>query len=294
MSRGEEPLDVQAVAVLRGHPGSRWTLRYTVRPRKGGSATSTLIAKVYARDRSDIARTLVTLRERGLGSGQPMQVNAPVAYLPVHRVLLLEHAPGETARAALRRGQDGVGDKAARWLAALHAVPAPLPVGYRLRDPLAKARRWARVLDADAPPALARAGHRLFVALAGAQPPWPPATPRIVHGDFGASHVYLAGEVTTVIDWDAWRIGDGAEDAGRFLASLHRIAARNPERGGVVAREVRAFAHAFPADRHGLAFYESLECLRRATLLIKSGEQRRVRDAELLIAAGEWALETGH
>jgi len=51
---------------------------------------------------------------RGLGAAQPMQANTPTAYLPQLRTLLLEEAPGETARTALQRDVDGVGEKAAR------------------------------------------------------------------------------------------------------------------------------------------------------------------------------------
>ncbi len=294
MARGEGMLDVRAVTVLRAHPGSRWTLRYAVRR---GGAESTFIAKVFARDRGDVATVLSTLRARGLGCGQTMQANAPIAYLPTLRVFLLEEVPGETARAALRCGQGGVGERTARWLAAFHAAAMPLPAAYRLRDPLVKARRWARALDGDAP-ALGREARRLLAALAETRPPWPPAAPRVVHGDFGASHVYLAAETTTVIDWDAWKVGDCAEDAGRFLASLHRIAACDPARREAVAHEAQAFAQTYrtavPAARRGLAFYEALACLRKASRAAKGGVPSGVWRAEALIAAGERALAGDH
>jgi Phosphotransferase enzyme family len=305
VARGGPPV-VREVAVVCGHPGSRWTLRYTVvRPPRGdggSAAESTVFAKVYARDRGDVASLLWALRERGQGQGRPMQVNASIAYLPALRVLLLEQAPGETARAALRRSRGGIGERAARWLAAFHAAPAPLPAAYRMGDPLAKAHRWARALDGAprAPPALGRGARRLLAALARAQPPWPPAAPRVVHGDFGASHIYLAAETTTIIDWDAWRVGDGAEDAGRFLASLRRIAARDPERGGTVTREARAFVETYraavpAAEAHGLAFYEALACLRKAARLAAAGgDRRRLRHAEALVGAGEQALMGDH
>ena len=175
-----------------------------------------------------------------------MQVAAPIAYVPALRLLLLEEAPGLTARAALSRGQAGVGEGAARWLAAFQAAAPPLPAAYRLRDPLVKARRWARALGADAP-LLAGAARHLLAALAAAQPAWP-APPHLVHGDFSASHVYLAAETTTVIDWDAWGVGDCAEDAGRFLASLHHLAARDPGAGSERRpRQAELFARTYRA-----------------------------------------------
>ncbi len=293
LARDEGPLDVQAVTVLRGHPGSRWTLRYTVRR---GDETRALIAKVYARDRSDVLAALTALRRLGFGPGQPMQVAAPLAYAPALRLLLLEEVPGETARAAVLRGQTGVGERTARWLAAFHAAAPPLPTVYRLHDPLIKARRWTRALSTTAP-ALAGDARHLCAALVKARPAWP-APPHLAHGDFSASHVYPAAETTTVIDWDAWGVGDRAEDAGRFLASLHHLAARDPTRHGVVAQETEAFARTYqaavPLAGRSLPFYEALACLRTATRLMADGSPRRERRAAALLTAGEQTLIGGH
>ncbi|HWE63259.1 MAG TPA: phosphotransferase [Chloroflexota bacterium] len=289
---GAGPLEVRAVTVLRGHPGSRWTLRYVV---QRGDEECTLIAKVYARDRGDVAATLSALRHGGFGAGQCMQVAAPIAYLPMLRLLLLEEAPGETACAALGRGQVGgraVGEWVARWLAAFHAAAPPLPAVYRWRDPLIGARRWAWALGAGAPTLTGEARH-LLAALAAARPAWP-APPHLVHGDFSASHVYLAAEVATVIDWDAYGVGGAAEDAGRFLASLHHLAARDHARRAAAALAAETFTQvyraALPAAGQGLAFYEALACLRTAKRLTVDGIPHRVRRAEALLAAGEQAL----
>ncbi len=283
-------VNVQAVTVLRGHPGSRWTLRYAIRR---GEAEITIIAKVYARDRSDVATTLSVLRGRGLGLGQPMQVAAPIAYIPTLRLLLLEEASGETARTALLRGQGGIGEKIAYWLAAFHAAAAaPLSAPYLQRDPLIKARRWAQALGANVP-ALGREARNLLAALVEAKPAWL-APPRLVHGDFSASHVYLAAETTTVIDWDGWKVGDCAEDAGRFIASLHHFAARDPERNEAVTQTARTFARTYqaavPMARGSLAFYEALACLRTAARLTANIAPHRLHHAEALLAAGERAL----
>jgi Phosphotransferase enzyme family len=285
----EGPLAVHDVAVLRGHPGSRWTLRYAVESRVG--AASTIFAKVYARDRRDIAGVLSALSCSGLGLGQPMQAVAPIAYSAHLRLLLLKEAPGESARAALRRGSAGIGERSARWLASFHTA-APLPPAYRLHDPLSKAQRWTQSLTKSA--ALCRDARRLLAALAAAQQNWPPARPRMVHGDFGASHVYLAGGVVTVIDWDSWTVGDYGEDAGRFMASLHNLAASDSSRAEAVMQERDIFADTYrtavPAARNGLPFYEAFACLRKAARLSSTGGSRHLRRAELLLAAGERAL----
>src|SRR6185312_15920328 len=183
----ECPLAVHDVTVLRGHRGSRWTLRYAVENRVG--AASTIFAKVYARDRSDIAGLLSALSCSGLGLGQSMQAATLIAYSAKLRLLLLKEAPGESTRAALRRGSTGIGERTARWLASFHTA-ARLPPAYRLRDPLAKAQRWTQSLMKT--PALRRDAGRLLAALAAAQHNWPPGRPCMMHGDFGISHVYLA------------------------------------------------------------------------------------------------------
>jgi len=170
MAHGEGSLDVRAVTVLRAHSGSRWTLRYAVRQ---GGEDRILIAKVYARDRGDVAATLEALRREGFGHGRCLQVAAPLAYVPALHLLLEEEAAGQPARAALRGGLPEVGERTARWLAAFHAAAPPLPAVYRLRDPVLKARHWARALGAHAP-ALAADGQRLLAALTEARPVWPP------------------------------------------------------------------------------------------------------------------------
>jgi hypothetical protein len=293
MARGEGPLDVRAVTVVRGHPGSRWTLRYAVRQ---GDEDRILIAKVYARDRGDVAATLAALRCGGFGRGQRLQVAAPLAYVPALHLLLEEEAPGQPARAALRGGLPEVGERTARWLAAFHTAALPLPAVYRLRDPLLKARHWTRTLRTHAP-ALADDGRRLLAALMEARPAWPPR-PHLVHGDFNASHVYLAAETTTVIDWDAWGVGDGAEDAGRFLASLHHLAVRDPVQREAVTQAVAAFARTYqatvPLDGRSLAFYDALACLQKAARLAADGRPRHRHHAETLLTAGAQALAVGH
>ncbi len=289
VTQGKGPLDIRAVTVVRGHPGSRWTLRYVVRQ---GGEDRILIAKLYARDRSDVAATLTALRGGGFGRGQPLQVAAPIAYIPAFHLLLEEEAGGQPARAALRAGLPEVGERTARWLAAFHAAAPPLPAVYRLRDPMIKARHWTRTLRAHAP-ALADDSRRLLAALTEARPVWPPR-PHLVHGDLNASHVYLTAETTTVIDWDAWGVGDGAEDAGRFLASLHHLAARDHSHQGVVTQAVARFARTYqavvPRGGQSLAFYEALACLQKAARLAVEGRPQRVRRAETLLAAGTQAL----
>jgi len=287
--RGDGRVDVRAVTVLRGHPGSRWTLRIDIHR---GIRDAAIFAKVYARDRTDIASTLATLRSRGLGAGRSMQVSAPLAYLPTLHLLLLEEAPGEPARTALRGGEKGIGSRVATWLAAFHAAAPPVTMAIPERHPLKRARRWAQALGSNVP-VLERSTRRLLAALAEAAPAWT-ELPRLVHGDFNASHVFLGAETTTVIDWDAWSVGDCAEDAGRFSASLRHLAVRRSRCGGPSAGSACEFAEGFqaavPESRRNFSFYEALACLRTAARLSAARTSQARHDAELVVAIGQRAL----
>jgi aminoglycoside phosphotransferase (APT) family kinase protein len=155
--------------------------------------------------------------------------------------------------------------------------------------------RATHTLSADVP-ALSGAAHRLLAALAAVQPAWP-APPHLLHGDFSASHVYLAASTTTVIDWDSWEVGDCAEDAGRFLASLHHLAARDPQHRGAAGQAAAMFARtyqaALPRAGQRLAFYEAWACLRKAAWLAADGRSDHRRHAEVLLGAGERVLRGG-
>lgn len=283
-------LDVRAVTVLRSHPGSRWTLRYDVR---WGGADRTIIAKVYVRDRSDVAATLRTLRRSGFGAGERTQVPALLAYVPALHVLLQDEAPGDTVRAAMQRGQIEGAERTARWLAAFYVARLALPAAYTLHAPLTKARQWTQQVCADAP-VLAKQARHVLAALTERQPAWPPPVPHLVHGDFSAAHVYLTAGTTTVIDWDSCSVGDGAEDAGKFLASLHHLAARKFVPHDTVAQATTLFTQTYraaaPRAAEHVAFYEALQCLRTAKRLAAHRTPHHLHHARVLLAAGAHAL----
>ncbi|HEY7983569.1 MAG TPA: phosphotransferase, partial [Ktedonobacterales bacterium] len=241
----------------------------------------------YARDRSDVAALLAWLGATGFGAASALRVPAPLAYLPRRRLLLLEHVPGEPARAALRRGELAAAERAALWLARLRTLaPAPPPAA-RPRDPLAQARRWAALVARDAP-ALAPAARALAAALAAA--PLETTEPRLLHGDFGPSHVLLAPGATSVIDWDAWRTGDPAEDAGRFIASLRHMALREPDKAPTLAAAAAAFTDTYRAlageSAARLRWYTAWGCLRRARRLALRARPGYSERAAAMLAAG--------
>ncbi|HEX6796850.1 MAG TPA: phosphotransferase [Ktedonobacterales bacterium] len=275
---------VRAVRYLRLHPGSRCTFLYTVEGWQGAAC----IAKVYARPRPPLSQTLASLQAAGLTAPARHRVPEVIAELPALRLVLLRVAPGRTAADMLQDGDLEATARAGEWLGAFHTAPIALPTAYTLRYPLAQAARWhdriARHL-----PALANRAGALHTRLLNARPQWPGEV-RLIHGDFGAAHVFVAAETTTVIDWDSCRVGDPAEDGGRFIASLWHLAARERiTRDDAVAGVWRfraAYAAVQPRIAARLPFYAALACLRKAARLARHGE-RQQHQAEALLTAGQ-------
>src|SRR5262249_38903247 len=157
-----------------------------------------------------------------------------IAYFPREHVALQELARGEPLAWWLRAGQPHAARSAARGLAALAAAHLPLPAAYAVRLPLARAVRWADRLSRSTP-ALEAASAELLSALAAAHLSWP-AAPQLIHGDLGAAHVFVGGGGVMLIDWDRAGAGDPAEDAGRLVASLFDLAAREVITAAVLSR----------------------------------------------------------
>lgn len=275
---------VRAVKRLRLHPGSRCTFLYTV----VGWPEAECIAKVYAHEHPSATQVLASLLAAGFAAPGHYRVPEVIAELPALSMALLRVAPGRSLADLLREGDLDAAARAGEWLGAFHAAPIPLPTVYALHDPLTHAARWTRRIARHLP-ALADRTIVLHTALAHTRPPWPGDAPRLIHGDFGAAHVFVAAEATTVIDWDSCRAGDPAEDAGRFVASLWHLAARGRLTQGDATDAERRFRDAYlaaqPPSAVRLPFYAALACLRKAARLAQHGERQR-HHAEVLLAAG--------
>jgi len=288
------PPRVSAVRELRRHVGSRRTLRLTL---AGGDAGERpLIAKLYARaDAAAAAAAMLTALAR-CGFAGPSGFRAPTvtAILPQWRLLLCELAPGTPVKACMRGAAPGsalAAEAAAHWLAAFAAAPLMAPSIYALHDPLARAARWCSRL-AHTVPSLAASARSVSAALMSTRPPWPPSTARMIHGDFVSEHVLVAPDVVdvvTVIDWDSCRPGDPAEDAGRFVASLHGLRARGRVDAATVSGAAERFVATYAAEQPGNAprvpFYAALACLRKASRAQRDDMPQRARAANLLAAA---------
>jgi hypothetical protein len=295
VQRLETVLNIQGLqltntTVVRTHAGSRSTRRYTVEVE---GEKRCFFVKISAQDRSDVARLLHSFHSASSGENQVYQVPFPLWLGDQGRLLVFEKAPGIDARAALKAGQEGVGNATARWLCAFHERQLPLPMPYRWSHPLTKACRWASILATQSPE-LKKLSELLLDALENVGVVWP-TTPHIVHGDFNLSHIFLLDDCTTVIDWDSWRIGDAEEDAGRFLASLHHAAIRTPAFQMHAERERRDFIRTFLIGDDGrgrqLQFYEAWACLQKSSRLGAHHEPSRKRAAALMLQAGLLALQ---
>lgn len=106
---------------------------------------------------------------------------------------------------------------AARTLASLHRLdPDQLGLLTEPRQgPGEEVERWRRLLetvDAELVPGWRDMGRRLHATRPAA------VRPAIVHGDFRLGNLLMVkGQITAVIDWEIWTVGDPRVDLGWFL-----------------------------------------------------------------------------
>lgn len=285
---------VRTVHLVRYHPGKRCTLWLDCDTWPSGGC----FAKVYARNDEAIARTLSTVERAGFGDDSPQRISTLLMADPTLHLLLYKKAPGRPLHHSSTAQLPEAAAHAAQWLGRFHASTIPLPASYALHDPMAAAKRWcARILTSNvtSAPTLHDDASRVLAALAQAQRPWPP-TVRLLHGDFSVTHVYLASDVTSVIDWDSARPGDPAEDAGRFVASLYDLVARQhplaQSAGAAVTRFRTEYARTQPTVAEALPFFIAWACLRKASRLTLRPAPRQERAAAMLQFALVCLLES--
>jgi aminoglycoside phosphotransferase (APT) family kinase protein len=108
--------------------------------------------------------------------------------------------------------------RAARMLAQLHTpVPAALGLGSEPVMTLTEElERWAS-LFVTAGDDLRGDESELYRRLAATIPP--PTSPRLLHGDYRIGNIQFDGsELTAVIDWEIWSIGDPRTDLAWLMA----------------------------------------------------------------------------
>ncbi|MET0726794.1 MAG: phosphotransferase family protein [Acidimicrobiales bacterium] len=183
------------------------------------------------------------------------------------------HDDGEIVAARMR--------DAARALAALHTV-VPAHVGLASEPvigPADEVERWSRLLETvDA--SLAPGWEDVAKALHASEPPALP--PAIVHGDFRLGNLLARGaQVTGVIDWEIWNVGDPRVDLGWFLANADPATYRRPTRyvSALPSPDELAaiYAGALGREVPAVGWFRALACFKSSatwSLIVKHNRRR--------------------
>jgi aminoglycoside phosphotransferase (APT) family kinase protein len=169
---------------------------------------------------------------------------------------------------------------AARAMAALHALE-PRAIGLGSEPVLGlddEVNRWCRLLQ-TVDPALVPGWPEVAAALRGTEPGALPAA--VVHGDFRLGNMLAEGaEITAIIDWEIWSIGDPRVDLGWFLVNFDPATYRRPTRyaGAVpLPAELAAVYGGAP----GREWFEALACFKSSAtwaLIVKHNRRRPAPD----------------
>ena len=177
---------------------------------------------------------------------------------------------------------------AARVLAALHRVPlADLGLsGEPIGDAVAEVDRWSATLR-TVDPALVPRWEQVRDALRATAPA--PVRPSVVHGDFRLGNVVASGtQITAVIDWEIWSVGDPRVDAGWFLVNADPDTYRRPtpyvDVVPPVAELAACYTDAIGTPMPELTWFMALACYKSAatwSLIVKHNRRRSRPRAEL-------------
>lgn len=193
--------------------------------------------------------------------------------------------PGETVAARFR--------DAAAVMARLHRVdPAAVGLaGDPVLSPQDEVDRWSRTLQ-TVDPDLVPGWQDIQTLLKSTAPA--PMNPAIVHGDFRLGNLLADGaEVTAVIDWEIWSLGDPRIDVGWFLINSDPQTYRRPVAAAVPATGdlIAAYCDETGSDATDFAWFQALACFKSAatwSLIIKHNRRRAVPDPDR--EAMVWAL----
>ena len=177
---------------------------------------------------------------------------------------------------------------AARAMAWLHALdPATLGCADEPRgDAATEIERWSATLG-TVDPQLAPGWDDVRDALQANLPRAVSAA--VVHGDFRLGNLLAVGaEITAIIDWEIWSIGDPRIDVGWFLINSDPATYRRgtPYDGLVpsVADLAATYAQARGVPVDDLDYFRALACFKSTAtwaLIVKHNRRRAVPRAEL-------------
>jgi aminoglycoside phosphotransferase (APT) family kinase protein len=177
---------------------------------------------------------------------------------------------------------------AARTLAALHGLaPDALSVrGEPSVGPAEEIDRWTRAL-ATVDASLAPGWEDAAAALGATAPSNAPAA--IVHGDFRLGNMLATGaEITAVVDWEIWAVGDPRVDLGWFLVNADptTYGRTTPYTGSVPSMtELTAlYTGTLGREMTALGWFQALACFKAVAvwaLIIKHNRRRTTPDPAL-------------
>lgn len=230
-----DPADFE-VRLLRHHAGKRCVLELTwwadTRP-------LAYIAKVYAKDRSDVHLVMDGIRHAGLRG--EFSIPDATAYVDELRLHLQERVDGRPATEALlsddvaERG--AAAERCATWLAAFHGVGLRTGKRVDLESRLMSAERWTGRLTRFGG-TMADKALELLDRVLSAEAALPATDLCTIHGDYSHHQVLFADGRTVTVDWDKHRLSDPADDVARFVVGLQRLAKRR--RGSMQALDATA------------------------------------------------------
>jgi len=175
---------------------------------------------------------------------------------------------------------------AARAMADMHSV-APSSIGLAeepVVGPVDELDRWCDLLD-TVDPSLAPNWQQVSDALRASVPA--SASAAVVHGDFRLGNLLTVGpDVTSIIDWEIWTVGDPRVDLGWFLANAdpatyQRVTAYT---GQLPPPDelLDVYADALGRDVPDVKWFRALACFKSTatwSLIVKHNRRRDEPDA---------------
>jgi aminoglycoside phosphotransferase (APT) family kinase protein len=178
---------------------------------------------------------------------------------------------------------------AARTLATLHALD-PAAIGLAAEPvvgPDAEVDRWCRLLETIDPVLVP--GWRDVAAALREREPEPEPRRAVVHGDFRLGNLLAVGpDVTAVVDWEIWTIGDPRVDVGWFLANADPATYERPTRyrdsTPAPAQLLDAYSGSLGRAVAGVEWFRALACFKSAatwSLIVKHNRRRADPDRDV-------------
>jgi aminoglycoside phosphotransferase (APT) family kinase protein len=182
--------------------------------------------------------------------------------------------------------KDVVGQRyrnAARIMARLHQLaPAQLGLGDEpVVDPAAEIERWCATLntvDQALVPRWAETAEQLRATLPSA------LAPRVVHGDFRLGNLLAVdADITGVVDWEIWSVGDPRIDVGWFLINSDPTTYSRPSTYADAAPPRSDLLSCY-GDAPDVEWFMALACFKSAAtwgLIVKHNRRRSTPKPEL-------------